>query len=246
MVGPEGDFALIDYDGVWLEGLPQSMMEVAIPTTSTCRLEADTVTVGADVFPGFVIYVSLKALAAEPKLWDEFHSGENLIFAQEDFVGIDKADRTIWSRLSGLDDEHRLSQHAASRASRVAPDSFSSVRAMAEEGEESFSGATKYIVDRSSRSTAGSWWGPTWAGHVGVGGDGRPSGAGDGVVHAGSGRTGRLNPCAGSSRVGRPEADVGFGGCPSSGDTKLRVLAIVPFLLGIIVMTIAVVLVVSG
>ena len=33
---------------------------------------------------------------------------------------------------------------------------------------------------------------------------------------------------------------------PSSGDTKLRVLAIVSFLLGIIVMTIAVVLVVSG
>lgn len=53
MVGPEGDFALIDYDGVWLEGLPQSMMEVGHPNYQhPGRLEADTVTVGADVFPG--------------------------------------------------------------------------------------------------------------------------------------------------------------------------------------------------
>ena len=248
MVGPEGDFALIDYDGVWLEGLPQSMMEVGHPNYQhPGRLEADTVTVGADVFPGFVIYVSLKALAAEPKLWDEFHSGENLIFAQEDFVGIDKADRTVWSRLSGLDDETTALVNTLRAACRVAPDSFSSVRAMAEEGEESFSGATKYIVDRSSRSTAGSWWGADDGPDTSV----SAAMAAQAAPAMASSMPAPVAP-GGSTPAPAPAVSAGLkqmsasAAAPSSGDTKLRALAIVSFLLGIIVMTIAVVLVVSG
>ena len=253
MVGPDGNFALIDYDGVWLEGLPLSMMEVGHPNYQhPGRLESDTVTKSADVFPGFVIYVSLRALSAEPKLWDEFHSGENLIFSQEDFVGVDKADRTIWSRLRELDDETAALAETLKAACRVMPDSFPSVREMAEKKEGSFAGATKYIVDRSSRSTAGSWWGAD---------DGpgtpEPSAIADQGVPAMTPAPvapGTPVPAPAQSPAATPAPAITTNPVPSrpqeptssSGDKKLRALAIISFLLGVIVMTIAVVLLISG
>ena len=249
MVGPDGDFALIDYDGVWLDGLPLSMMEVGHPNYQhPGRLESDTVDQGADVFPGFVIYVSLRALAAEPKLWDEFHSGENLIFSQEDFVGVDKADRTIWSRLRELDDDTQALAETLRAACRVMPDSFSSVREMAEQKEESFADARKYIVDRSSRSTAGSWWGDDGAPESPV----PPAMAAQGAPMAApapppvAARAPAPTPAPVPTVLASPSPSSATSPTPSGSDKKLRTLATISFLLGIIVMTIAIVLLLSG
>ncbi|MBK9297157.1 MAG: hypothetical protein IPN02_10055 [Candidatus Microthrix sp.] len=146
-----------------------------------------------------------------------------------------------------MDDETTALVDTLRAACRVAPDSFSSVRAMAEEGEESFSGATKYIVDRSSRSTAGSWWGADDGPDTSV----SAAMAAQAAPAMASSMPAPVAP-GGPTPAPAPSVSAGLkqmsasAAAPSSGDTKLRVLAIVSFLLGIIVMTIAVVLVVSG
>ena len=40
---------------------------------------------GLDTFAALVIYVSLRALAMEPSLWRQFHTGENLILSAADY-----------------------------------------------------------------------------------------------------------------------------------------------------------------
>lgn len=45
-----------------------------------------------DYFAALVIYISLRGLAAEPKLWDKFHTGDNLIFSASDFKNPTKSE----------------------------------------------------------------------------------------------------------------------------------------------------------
>ena len=40
-----------------------------------------------DTFAALVIYTSLRALAIEPSLWRQFHTGENLILSAADYNG---------------------------------------------------------------------------------------------------------------------------------------------------------------
>ncbi|MEZ5383628.1 MAG: hypothetical protein R2754_17740 [Microthrixaceae bacterium] len=242
MVDEDGTFALIDYDGVWVEGLPVSMLEVGHPNYQhPARLESDEVSLTADVFPAFVTYVSLKALAAEPKLWDEFHSGENLIFSSEDFVGVDRAERTIWSRLRDVDDEVATLATTLIAACRVKPDSIDSVRALVEEGVGALEGAEKYIVDRSGRATGGSWWADD---------DGEPSTPQPSPVASGPASIPGPRPQQATRRqpIQRPVSvpEVQPPSAVRSSDPKLRALAIVSFLVGLIVMGVAIFLLVSG
>jgi eukaryotic-like serine/threonine-protein kinase len=55
-----------------------------------------------DTFSALVIYVSLRALAADPSLWEQYHNDENLILADLDF---ENPGRTpIWSQLAASRD----------------------------------------------------------------------------------------------------------------------------------------------
>jgi hypothetical protein len=55
-----------------------------------------------DTFSALVIYVSLRALAADPSLWEKYHNDENLILADLDF---ENSGRTpIWSQLAASRD----------------------------------------------------------------------------------------------------------------------------------------------
>ncbi len=56
-----------------------------------------------DAFPSIVIYLSLRAVAADHSLWREFHLGENLILSKTDYQ---RAGQTrVWGRLAQSSDE---------------------------------------------------------------------------------------------------------------------------------------------
>src|ERR1041384_8662490 len=50
-----------------------------------------------DRFSALVIYLSLAALEKDAKLWERFHTGDNLIFVREDFQQVGRSE--IWQQL---------------------------------------------------------------------------------------------------------------------------------------------------
>lgn len=96
LVDASGNVRLIDFDGVWLREIDDSPpSEVGHPNYQ----HPDRSKTGAwgwsiDWFSALGVLVSLRALAADPSLW-ELHNGENLIFRESDFWG----DAEIWNML---------------------------------------------------------------------------------------------------------------------------------------------------
>lgn len=103
IVMPDGRLRLIDLDSVWVPGLAG-----LAPDENGHRnfQHPERLATGVwhrhiDAFPALVIYLSLRAVAAAPDLW-EHNNGENLILLDTDFQqpGVSG----IWARLSASPD----------------------------------------------------------------------------------------------------------------------------------------------
>ncbi|HSN93399.1 MAG TPA: hypothetical protein VLS93_19365 [Anaeromyxobacteraceae bacterium] len=98
------DLLLIDYDGMWVPSLAGRKA-----TESGHRAYQHPARGEAhfgpwlDRFSALVVYLSLAALEKEPKLWEEYNTGDNLIFVREDFQ--DAGRSPVWGHLAGLGDE---------------------------------------------------------------------------------------------------------------------------------------------
>lgn len=71
-----------------------------------------------DTFPGLVIYLSLLALAREPKQWEQLNDGENLLFRDRDYQPPHRTE--VWSWVERLHDP-RIDQLAARLRACCAP-----------------------------------------------------------------------------------------------------------------------------
>ncbi len=91
MVSPQGRIRLVDYDGMAVPSLfGQTNPEVGLPPYQHPLRDADTLIYpGLDNFSALVIYVALRALALEPRLWDrhvEQRANDKLLFDEHDFA----------------------------------------------------------------------------------------------------------------------------------------------------------------
>ena len=87
MVDDQGELKLVDYDGMYvpaLHGAPP--LEIGHPNYQPPQRSLKDFSDRLDDFSFAVISLSLRALANEPNLWENFHEdNKNLIFRQNDF-----------------------------------------------------------------------------------------------------------------------------------------------------------------
>jgi len=87
MVDDQGELKLVDYDGMYvpaLHGAPP--LEIGHPNYQPPQRSPKDFSDRLDDFSFVVISLSLRALANEPNLWENFHEdNKNLIFRQNDF-----------------------------------------------------------------------------------------------------------------------------------------------------------------
>jgi eukaryotic-like serine/threonine-protein kinase len=99
-VADGGQLRLIDLDAVWIPTLTHLAPP---PERGHPNFQHPERTHGGywgryvDTFPALVIYISLRALAADPGLFEAFNNSENLIFSDEDFLRPGKT--SLWPRL---------------------------------------------------------------------------------------------------------------------------------------------------
>jgi hypothetical protein len=98
-----GRLRLVDYDGMFVPGLrgmaPDERGNDHFQHPNRSKRDYDE---HVDRFAALVIYLSLRALAADPSLWTEFHSGENLVLSRGDYVT--PGATSVWRRLAGSPD----------------------------------------------------------------------------------------------------------------------------------------------
>lgn len=86
MVTPEGEFRLVDYDGMYVPAFGRGRSpELGHLNYQHPRRTADFYEESLDNFSALVIQTSFLALAKEPVLWGEFSTGDNLLFVGADF-----------------------------------------------------------------------------------------------------------------------------------------------------------------
>jgi len=88
MVKPDHSLVLVDYDSMYvpdLKGMPDEIKGL-VGYQHEARWKNETVSEKADYFSEFVIYISLKALAKMPALWNDLkmEDTETLLFSGED------------------------------------------------------------------------------------------------------------------------------------------------------------------
>jgi hypothetical protein len=86
MVTPGGELRLVDYDGMYCPAFGKKRSpELGHANFQHPLRLADYYDESLDNFSALVIYTSLLAIAAEPELWREFNTGDNLILSSADF-----------------------------------------------------------------------------------------------------------------------------------------------------------------
>jgi hypothetical protein len=81
-----GHIRLVDLDGMYVPALRGRMAaEAGHRAYQHPNRDESIFDQGIDRFPGLVVYVSLRALAAKPELWRTYHD-ENLIFCRDDYL----------------------------------------------------------------------------------------------------------------------------------------------------------------
>jgi hypothetical protein len=84
LVDPAGRLRLVDFDSAWIvpfAGGPPPREGGHRNYQPPNRVWGPWM----DTFPGLVIYLSLLALAREPRQWEQLYDGENLLFRREDY-----------------------------------------------------------------------------------------------------------------------------------------------------------------
>jgi hypothetical protein len=100
----DGSLRLIDLDAVWAPPLaempPKEVGHRHFQHPE--RLRTGYWDAGVDAFSALVIYVSLRAIAADRALWEDYHNDENLVFTDVDFENPGRT--AIWFRLAASRD----------------------------------------------------------------------------------------------------------------------------------------------
>lgn len=95
---------LVDYDGMYVPAFQgERSPEKGQPSYQHPRRDEARYGSTIDRFSLLVIGAGLCALAAAPRLWYEFSTGDNLLFKKEDFEKIDQS--AIFARLRSLGDQ---------------------------------------------------------------------------------------------------------------------------------------------
>ena len=161
MVGSDGALRLIDYDGVWVPGMPVNLLEAGMANYQhPQRMEVPQVLAETDTFAAFVIYVSLVAAAADPDMWDRYHCGENLIFVREDFLEAGRRGSPVWNDLAASPDPD-VSRHAETLSQLCSTDlrTIPTLHDLVVQGSSALVGSNGYVPDRSGGRSGGNWWG---------------------------------------------------------------------------------------
>lgn len=94
---------LVDYDGMYVPALrgkaPEERGNDHFQHPGRAKADYGPT---LDRFAALSIYLSLRAVAAEPALWDDFHSGENLILSRADYAA--PGTTPAWRRLAASPD----------------------------------------------------------------------------------------------------------------------------------------------
>jgi hypothetical protein len=85
MVEGDGTLRLVDFDSAWIEPFAGQQPPNENGHRNYQRANRPWGP-WMDTFPGLVIYLSLLALARDPKAWEHLHTGENLLFSGADFT----------------------------------------------------------------------------------------------------------------------------------------------------------------
>lgn len=81
-----GEMRLVDYDGMFVPLLAgKQSSELGHPNFQHPKRTAADYNEALDNFAALVIYTSLRALVADPDLWRQFHTGENLVLTKDDY-----------------------------------------------------------------------------------------------------------------------------------------------------------------
>lgn len=104
LVTPEGELRLVDYDGMYVPLFARERSpELGHANYQHPRRAVEFYDERLDHFPELLIYLSLRALAAEPALWDQFFNGDNLIVTAVDLRVPESS--LLWPRLLLSPDE---------------------------------------------------------------------------------------------------------------------------------------------
>src|SRR6266446_894203 len=97
------ELLLIDYDGMWVPALiGRQATEIGHRAYQHPKRSTTDYGPYLDRFSALVIYLSLRALEVNRKLWDQYYTGDNLIFGREDFNEPGKS--PVWGDLAALND----------------------------------------------------------------------------------------------------------------------------------------------
>jgi hypothetical protein len=91
-------YQLVDYDGVWVPPLRTAPGEVGHAAYQHPRHGPGHWGPGVDAFPATLVYLSLRALAAEPTLWARFHTDDTLLFQSHDLTDVRTTE--VWRALA--------------------------------------------------------------------------------------------------------------------------------------------------
>jgi WD40 repeat protein len=96
------EFLLIDYDGMWVPALiGRDATELGHRAYQHPKRSVTDYGPYLDRFSALVIYLSIRALEVNRKLWDQYYTGDNLLFVREDFNEPGRS--PIWGDLAALD-----------------------------------------------------------------------------------------------------------------------------------------------
>src|SRR5207244_10707163 len=94
---------LIDYDGMFVTALKRlGACETGLPSYQHPRRTQADYGIGLDRFSLLVICTGLCAVAADPTLWDQFNTGDNILFTSADFKNLDAS--PLVARLAAIHD----------------------------------------------------------------------------------------------------------------------------------------------
>jgi hypothetical protein len=97
------ELLLIDYDGMWVPALiGRHATEIGHRAYQHPKRSVSDYGPYLDRFSALVIYLSLRALEVNRKLWEQYYTGDNLLFVREDFNEPGKT--PIWGDLAALND----------------------------------------------------------------------------------------------------------------------------------------------
>ena len=95
------DLLLIDYDGMWVPALiGRQATEIGHRAYQHPKRGMTDFGPHLDRFSALVIYLSLRALEIDRKLWDTYYTGDNLLFVREDFNEPGRS--PVWGDLAAL------------------------------------------------------------------------------------------------------------------------------------------------